>query len=140
LPTRLWRPSWSLYPSTLVSQVLLLASKICLYLDVWDLIMLSREKFILSPFINSGRRFGWLRPVNFPLTLRGFPPKNDWCPFVLICYCYTYALRAYRACPTYLKKSTICVVRSPRTCPSLGQNMFLYISLMHIFFFRNWAL
>jgi hypothetical protein len=35
LPTRLWRPSWSLYPSTLVSQVLLLASKIYLYLDVW---------------------------------------------------------------------------------------------------------
>jgi hypothetical protein len=42
--------------------------------------VLSREELVVSPFDNSGRRFGWLRPMVFPLKLRGFPRKKDWCP------------------------------------------------------------
>lgn len=118
---------------TLVSQVLLLASKICLYLDVWNPIMLSREKLIVSPFVSSGRTFEWLRPWEV------FHVKTIGVPVCWFACCYTYALKAYKTCPTYSKKSTICVVRSPRTCPLLGQNMFINICLMHVFFFRDWA-
>jgi hypothetical protein len=42
--------------------------------------VLSREELVVSPFDNSGRKFGWLQPVVFPLKLRGFLRKKDWCP------------------------------------------------------------
>jgi hypothetical protein len=38
--------------------------------------VLSREELVVSPFDNSGRRFGWLRPMIFPLKLRGFSRKK----------------------------------------------------------------
>jgi hypothetical protein len=38
-------------------------------------------------------------------------------------------------CPTYLQKSTICVLRAPMTCPLLGKKLFLHICLMHMFSF-----
>jgi hypothetical protein len=50
------------------------------YLGAWDLLVLSRKELVVSPFDNSGRRFRWLQPVVFPLKLRGFPRKKDWCP------------------------------------------------------------
>jgi hypothetical protein len=38
--------------------------------------VLSREELVVSPFDNSGRIFGWLWPVIFPLKLRGFLRKK----------------------------------------------------------------
>jgi hypothetical protein len=38
--------------------------------------VLSREEPVVSPFDNSGRIFGWLWPIIFPLKLRGFPHKR----------------------------------------------------------------
>jgi hypothetical protein len=49
--------------------------------------VLSREEFVILPFNYTGRLFGWLRPMVFPLKLRGFSRKKDWCPCVLIYYC-----------------------------------------------------
>ena len=68
--------------------------------------MLSREELVISPFGYSGRRFGWLRPVVFPLKLRGFPRKKDWCPCVDLLACRVYVLREHRTCPPYLQIST----------------------------------
>jgi hypothetical protein len=38
--------------------------------------VLSREYLVVSIFDNSGRRFELLRPMVFPLKLRGFPRKS----------------------------------------------------------------
>jgi hypothetical protein len=45
------------------------ASKIFVYLDVWDPLVLSRQEKFVSPFDNSERRFGWHRPMVFLLEL-----------------------------------------------------------------------
>jgi hypothetical protein len=56
------------------------------HLGAWDHLVLSREEFVISLFDNSGRRFGWLRPMIFPLKLRVFSRKKVWCSCVLIYY------------------------------------------------------
>jgi hypothetical protein len=70
------------------------------YLGASDALVLSREELVVSPFDNSGRRFGWLRPMVFPLKLRDFPRKRIGVLCVLIYYCCSY-------CETSLPRTEI---------------------------------
>jgi hypothetical protein len=72
LPTRLWRPHLHPYMShsrccstifggidpipSSCSPNLVMASKICLHLDVWDLLVLSKEELVVSPFDYSEKK------------------------------------------------------------------------------------
>jgi hypothetical protein len=87
--------------------------------------VLSREELVVSPFDNNGRRFGWLRPVVFPLKLRGFPRKRIDILCVLIYYCCScceiffprieIVLGEERA--SLLTGETVWVRREPRAAP-----------------------
>jgi hypothetical protein len=115
---------------------LVITSKICLHLDVWDPLVLSREELVVSPFDYSGRRFGRLWLMVFPLKLRDFPRKKDWRLCVLIFYCCCSCSENLSLPKTSLWSGEK-VLSLPKTSLWLGEShemsSFLHICLMHMF-------